>query len=57
MSFIGKEMEDMLIQKAYEKLRKRGYSQPISKCYWSLLGILQREGEAALDRYVASVKI
>ncbi len=57
MSFVGKEMEDMLIQKAYGKLKKRGYTLPLSGCYYALLGILQREGEKALDNYVDKVKI
>lgn len=57
MGFIGKEMEDMLVQKAYNNLKKRGYKYPISTCYYSLLGVLQREGEQVLNKYVAEVQI
>lgn len=57
MGFVGKEMEDILIQKAYGKLKKRGYTLPLSSCYYVLLGILQREGEKALDNYVEVVEI
>ena len=57
MGYVGEAMEDMLIQKAYGKLKKRGYTLPISSCYYNLLGILQREGEKALDNYIENVKI
>ena len=50
-------MRDMLVQKAYGNLKKRGYSYPLSTCYYVLLGILDREGEEALNKYVKTVEI
>lgn len=47
MAFVGEAMKDMLVQKAYGNLKKRGYSYPLSTCYYVLLGILDREGEEA----------
>jgi hypothetical protein len=57
MAFVGEAMEDMLVQKAYGNLKKRGYSYPLSSCYYVLLGILDREGEEALNEYVRTVEI
>lgn len=57
MEYIGQACEDMLVQKAYNDLRERGYSQPLQTCYWTLLGVLQREGSKALDKYVETVMI
>lgn len=57
MGYVGEGMEDMLIQKAFDKLEKRGFSYPLNTCYFELLGILRRKGEEALDEYVATVKI
>lgn len=57
MAFVGEAMKDMLIQKAYSNLKKRGYSYSLSTCYYVLLGILNREGEEALNEYVKKVEI
>ena len=43
MPYIGEAMKDMLIQKAYANLKKRGYKYPLSTCYYALLGVLDRE--------------
>ncbi len=55
--FVGKEAEDMCIQKAYGILQKRGYQLELNTCYYSLLGILQRDGLKALYEYAGSVNI
>lgn len=57
MAFVGEAMKDMLVKKAYNNLKKRGYSYPLSTCYYVLLGILDREGEGALNEYVKTVEI
>lgn len=57
MAYVGEAMRDMLVQKAYGMLKKRGYKFPISSCYWNLLGILDRDGESALYKYVNELKI
>lgn len=57
MAYIGEAIKDMLVQKAYNNLKKRGYSYPLSSCYYVLLGILDREGERALNEYVKTVEI
>lgn len=57
MAFVGEAMKDMLIQKAYSNLKKRGYSYSLNTCYYVLLGVLNREGEEALNEYVKKVEI
>ena len=57
MAFVGEAMKDILVQKAYGDLKKRGYSYPLSTCYYVLLGILDKEGEEALNEYVRTVEI
>lgn len=57
MAFVGDATRDMLVQKAYGILQKRGYQYPISSCYWTLLGILDRDGEEALYRYAKQAAI
>jgi hypothetical protein len=57
MPYIGEAMKDMLIQKAYANLKKRGYKYPLSTCYYALLGVLDREGEHGLNKYVEKINI
>ena len=56
MGYVGEAMEDMLVQKAYATLKKRGYKQQLDSCYYILLGILRRNGEMALNKYVNELK-
>lgn len=35
----------------------RGYSYPLSTCYYVLLGILDKEDEEVLNEYVKTVEI
>lgn len=56
MSYVGKAAEDYCIQVAYDMLRCRGYKLPLHTCYYAMLGVLQRDGEEALYRYVKTVK-
>lgn len=46
-----------LIQKAYNNLKKRGYSYQLTTCYYILLNILNKKGEEALNEYVNTVEI
>lgn len=57
MAFVGEEMKDILIQKAYRILEKRGYEYPMYTCYFVLLRILEREGEESLMKYAKTVEI
>lgn len=57
MAYIGEAMKDMLIQKAYGNLKKRGYKYSLSTCYYVLLGVLDRDGEKGLNEYVNKVNI
>lgn len=57
MGYVGEKMEDILVQKAYATLKKRGYKQQLDSCYYILLGILRRNGEFALNQYVTTLKI
>ena len=57
MAYVGEAMKDILVQKAYADLKRRGYKYPISTCYYALLGVLDREGEDGLNRYIKNVSI
>lgn len=54
---VGEFMKDMIIQKAYGSLRKRGFKYPLNTCYHTLMGILDREGENGLNEYVKKLNI
>ena len=57
MALVGEEMKDILVQKAYRILEKRGYGYPMYTCYFVLLRILEREGEESLMKYAKTVEI
>lgn len=54
--YVGEEVKDMCIQKAFGILKKRGYTGGMSEpVYYRLLGVLDRDGEDALYRYASTV--
>ena len=57
MALVGEEMKDILVQKAYRILEKRGYGYPMYTCYFVLLRILERKGEESLMKYAKTVEI
>ena len=57
MAYLGVDMKEMCIQKAYGLIRKRGYNKPINTVYWVFMGVLDRDGEDALYEYAKTVNI
>lgn len=57
MAFVGKEMEEMCIQKAFSILRKREPSVEMKDWHTVLSYLIRKKGEAALYEYAKTVTI
>jgi len=57
MAFVGKEMEEMLIQKAFGIMKKRNDKIKIQDWHTVLSYLIRKKGEAALYEYARTVEL
>lgn len=57
MAFVGKEMEEMCIQKAFGIMRKRDSSIEMKDWHTVLSYLIRNKGESALYEYAKTVEL